>query len=226
MNPRRLRLSERNRPSSAAARARMPASVRRVKTETPDHGRSDDRNADYRTVAPSGRRNALTSDGSPKSDRRRNCRGKSIAMSEQEAFGPRLRRERERRGISLDHIALLTNVTVELWMGLERNDFSQWPGGLFARAFVRDYANAIGADADEVVDDFCRLFPVGDRRANSLIRAQSEIIGHQTSYADDRALIPGGVDRRGAGATSPEPPKAPARKWFGARLFAAVRQRG
>ncbi len=146
-------------------------------------------------------------------------------MSEQEAFGPRLRRERERRGISLEHIALLTNVTIELWMGLERNDFSQWPGGLFARAFVRDYANAIGLDADEVVDDFCRLFPVGDRRANSLIRAQSEIIGHETRFADDPALIPGGVDRR-TGGQSVEPSKAPARRWFGARLFDSVRQRG
>lgn len=142
-------------------------------------------------------------------------------MSEKEAFGPRLRRERERRGISLEHIALLTNVSVELWRGLEKNDFSQWPGGLFARAFIRDYAHAIGLDADEVVDDFCRLFPLGDRRANTLIRAQSEIIGHQTSYADDPALIPGGVDRR-SGSSSPEPPPAPARRWFGARLFAAL----
>ena len=146
-------------------------------------------------------------------------------MSEKEAFGPRLRRERERRGITLEHIALITNVGVDLWTGLERNDFSQWPGGLFARAFVRDYANAIGLDADEVVDDFCRLFPVGDRRAHSLIRAQSEVIGHQTTFTDDPALIPGGVDRR-AGGSPPAPDKPPARKWFGARLFAAVRQRG
>jgi transcriptional regulator with XRE-family HTH domain len=145
----------------------------------------------------------------------------TIAMSEKEAFGPRLRRERERRGISLDHIAVLTNVAVEVWQGLERNDFSLWPGGLFARAFVRDYANAIGVDADDAVEDFCRLFPVGDRRANSLIRAQSEIIGHQTTYADDPALIPGGVDRR-SGGPSPEPARAPARRWFGARLFAAL----
>ncbi len=112
-------------------------------------------------------------------------------MSEREAFGPRLRRERERRGISLETLAVVTNVSVELWIGLEKNDFSQWPGGIFARAFVRDYANAIGLDADETVDDFCRLFPVGDRRAAALIRAQSELIGHETTYADDATLIPG-----------------------------------
>jgi transcriptional regulator with XRE-family HTH domain len=119
-------------------------------------------------------------------------------MSERDTFGPRLRSERERRGISLDTIAVVTNVSIELWQGLERNDFSRWPTGIFARAFVRDYAKALGLDADEVVDEFCRLFPIGDRRAERLIRAQAELIGHDPEYRDETRLIPGGVDRRGA----------------------------
>ena len=138
-------------------------------------------------------------------------------MSEQQAFGPRLRRAREGRGISLEHVAILTNVSVDLWMGLERNDFSQWPGGLFARSFVRDYATAIGLDPDEVVDDFCRLFPLGDRRASTLIRAQGELIGHESAYTDDPRMIPGGVERRNAGV-SPEPAPKPARRSLGALL--------
>lgn len=143
-------------------------------------------------------------------------------MSEQETFGPRLRRERERRGISLETLEQATKVSVELWVGLENNDFSLWPGGLYARAFVRDYANAIGLDANEVVDDFCRLFPIGDRRANTLIRAQAGIIGHESAYADDPALIPGGIDRRGETPKTPEPEAAPAPRRLGARLFAAI----
>jgi len=118
------------------------------------------------------------------------------AMSDRDTFGPRLRSERERRGISLDTIALVTNVSIELWQGLERNDFSRWPTGIFARAFVRDYAKALGLDADEVVEEFCRLFPVGDRRAERLIREQAELIGQAPAYRDETQLIPGGVDRR------------------------------
>src|SRR5919199_3708704 len=121
---------------------------------------------------------------------------KAPAMSDRDPFGPRLRSERERRAISLETIALVTNVSIELWQGLERNDFSRWPSGIFARAFVRDYAKAVGLDADEVVDEFCRLFPIGDRRAARLIRAQAELIGHQTEYRDEVSL-PGG-DRRAA----------------------------
>ncbi len=116
-------------------------------------------------------------------------------MSDRHTFGPRLRSERERRGISLDTIALVTKVNVDLWEGLERNDFSRWPSGIFARAFVRDYARAVGLDADEVVDDFCRLFPVGDRRVSRVLKAQAELIGHDLTHADDTALPPGG-DRR------------------------------
>ena len=49
--------------------------------------------------------------------------------------------------------------------GLERNDFSRWPTGIYARSYVRDYAAAIGVDPESTVDEFCRWFPQGDRRA-------------------------------------------------------------
>jgi transcriptional regulator with XRE-family HTH domain len=144
-------------------------------------------------------------------------------MTERDTFGPRLRRERERRGISLETIAAVTNVSVELWRGFESNDFSRWPKGVFARSFVRDYAKAVGLDANEVVDDFCRLFPLGDRRALPIIREQARIIGHQPdAIVDDPSLIPGGVDRRGNpdAKTAPEPP--PARLRFVPRILRTI----
>jgi cytoskeletal protein RodZ len=140
-------------------------------------------------------------------------------MTERDTFGPRLRRERERRGISLETLSARTNVSIELWMGLESNDFSKWPGGLFARAFVRDYARVVGLDAGDVVDDFCRLYPIGDRRVLPTLRAQAELIGHELEASDEPKLIPGGVDRRAAGLTpptaepTPEPRPAPRRWW-------------
>ena len=141
-------------------------------------------------------------------------------MSDRETFGPRLRSERERRGITLDTIAVVTNVSIELWQGLERNDFSRWPKGLFARAFVRDYAKAVGLDANEVVDDFCRLFPVGDRRALPIIREQAKRIGHQPAATDDPSLIPGGVDRRANPNAPADPP--PARLRLVPRILRAI----
>jgi hypothetical protein len=119
-------------------------------------------------------------------------------MSERDTFGPRLRSERERRGISIETIVTVTKVGADLWLGLERNDFSKWPSGIFARAFVRDYAKAVGLDADDIVDEFCRLFPQGDRRAARIIKAQAEMIGHSPGAIEDPSLVPRGGDRRAA----------------------------
>ena len=129
-------------------------------------------------------------------------------MSDRDTFGPRLRAERERRGISLDTIAAVTNVSADLWDGLERNDVSRWPSGIFARSFVRDYARAIGLDETEVVNDFCRLFPNGDRRARRLIEAHARIIGHQPKVDDQVGGLPLEGDRRAAATQPPEPAKA------------------
>lgn len=140
-------------------------------------------------------------------------------MSDRETFGPRLRSERERRGITLETIASVTNVNIDLWEGLERNDFSRWPSGVFARAFVRDYARAIGLDADEVVEDFCRLFPVGDRRANRLVEAQARLIGHQLDYAEPGGLPPEGDRRAPSRAATDE--RLVSRARFVPRILAA-----
>jgi transcriptional regulator with XRE-family HTH domain len=73
-----------------------------------------------------------------------------------------LRRERERRGISLDAIAEETKVGVSLLEGLERGDITRWPAGIFRRAFVRAYAEAVGLDSRRVLHDFLQAFPDED----------------------------------------------------------------
>jgi len=76
-----------------------------------------------------------------------------------DCFGPRLRRERERRKISLESISANTKINVSLFEGLERDDVSRWPSGIFRRSFVRAYAEAIGLDPDETVQQFAAHFP-------------------------------------------------------------------
>jgi cytoskeletal protein RodZ len=75
------------------------------------------------------------------------------------SFGRRLRYERERRQINLRSIAETTKIGVPLLEGLERDDVSRWPGGIFRKSFIRSYAEAIGLDPDPVVREFVNLFP-------------------------------------------------------------------
>jgi len=146
------------------------------------------------------------------------------AMSSREAFGPNLRRIRLQRGKSLDQIAADTKVPVDLWKGLEQNDFRRWPSGIYARAYVRSYAEAIGVDADETVDEFCRWFPQGDRRVARLVREQAAIVGHTDLVWGDEA---GGrsEERRASGGAPPRPLSAAERfgVWVARALVAGER---
>ena len=76
-----------------------------------------------------------------------------------DSFGPWLRHERERRGIALSSIADRTKIAPHLLVTLERGDLKRWPGGLYRRAFVRAYAEAVGLDANDVLRDFLECFP-------------------------------------------------------------------
>jgi transcriptional regulator with XRE-family HTH domain len=113
-----------------------------------------------------------------------------------DAFGPNLRRIRIKKQISIEQIAKATKLLPSLFQGLERNDFSQWPTGVYARSYVRQYAEAIGVDPDSTVDEFCRWFPEGDRRLERTVREQAEIVGHENLEWRDIPPTDHG-DRRG-----------------------------
>lgn len=122
---------------------------------------------------------------------------------ERETFGPVLRAARERKGVTLKQLASETKLSAELWESLEENDLSRWPKRVFARSYVRDYALRVGLDADEVVNEFCRLFPEwGDRRAERVLREKAQIISHDLDWED----LPAPRHRRASDrATGPAP---------------------
>ena len=74
-------------------------------------------------------------------------------------FGARLRSQREQQQMALAAIAEETKISVALLEGLERDDLSRWPGGLFRRAYVRTYAKKIGLDPEQVVREFVATHP-------------------------------------------------------------------
>ena len=74
-------------------------------------------------------------------------------------LGARLRSQRERQDVALATIAAETKINMALLEGLERDDLSRWPGGLFRRAYVRTYAQKIGLDPEQVVREFLEQYP-------------------------------------------------------------------
>src|SRR5262245_66492520 len=70
------------------------------------------------------------------------------------SFGETLRRERELRGVSLREIADATKISVRFLQALEQDRLEVLPGGVFRRAFVRQYARHLGLDAERLVGEF------------------------------------------------------------------------
>jgi cytoskeleton protein RodZ len=70
------------------------------------------------------------------------------------SFGENLRRERELRGIGLRDIAEATKISVRFLQALEQDKLDVLPGGIFRRAFVRQYARFVGLDAERLVAEF------------------------------------------------------------------------
>jgi len=106
-------------------------------------------------------------------------------MTPQESFIARLRRHRERNRIPLEEIVTETRIKREQIEAFERGDLTVWPRGIYARAWIRGYASVIGLDPIDTVDEFCKLFPQGDRRAETTVRDFAAIIAHPSTYQDE-----------------------------------------
>jgi len=75
------------------------------------------------------------------------------------SFGTKLRQQREERQGSLEDISAKTKIKVPLLEGLEGDDLSRWPQGIFRRAYIRAYAQAIGLEPDALLQQFLAVYP-------------------------------------------------------------------
>ncbi|MDQ1351257.1 MAG: hypothetical protein QG657_1559 [Acidobacteriota bacterium] len=63
-----------------------------------------------------------------------------------------LKHEREKRNISLEHIAAKTNITLNTLTALENAQFEEMPGGFYFKNYIKSYLNVIDADASEFLE--------------------------------------------------------------------------
>lgn len=70
------------------------------------------------------------------------------------SFGEKLKGEREKRNITLEQISVSTKIGTRMLRALEENQFSQLPGGIFNKGFVRAYSRVLGLDEEQTVADY------------------------------------------------------------------------
>ena len=77
-----------------------------------------------------------------------------MAVETPQEFGEELRRERELREVTREHLADVTKVSVRQIEALETGRFDQLPARVFARGFVLSLARHLGLDAERTAAAF------------------------------------------------------------------------
>jgi transcriptional regulator with XRE-family HTH domain len=84
----------------------------------------------------------------------------------------RLRQAREDMGIDLEALAHRTRLRAHLLEAVEQGRFDALPRGVYARAVVRAYAEAVGLDPNRVVTEVAALLPEPEDPIEGLARVR------------------------------------------------------
>jgi len=66
-------------------------------------------------------------------------------------LGDRLREARTAKGYTLEDLQTITKIQKRYLSGIENEDYSMMPGSFYVRAFIKQYAEAVGVDSDEML---------------------------------------------------------------------------
>lgn len=82
-----------------------------------------------------------------------------------ESLGCFLKKQREEKGYSLEAAQEETKIQIKYLRALEEENFSILPGEVFARGFLRSYADFLGISSQEVMEKYYQLQPEEEKIA-------------------------------------------------------------
>ncbi|WP_223700154.1 helix-turn-helix domain-containing protein [Sutcliffiella deserti] len=78
-------------------------------------------------------------------------------------IGNRLKQEREAKNMSLEDLQTTTKIQKRYLIGIEEGNYAIMPGKFYARAFLKQYAEAVGLDPEELFEEYQSEIPVNDK---------------------------------------------------------------
>ncbi|MEH7222630.1 RodZ domain-containing protein [Bacillus sp. JJ1566] len=90
-------------------------------------------------------------------------------------LGSRLKEAREQKDLSLDDLQQITKIQKRYLVGIEEGNYSVMPGKFYVRAFIKQYAEAVGLNPEELFEDFKSEIPgtYNDEIPEQISRVQS-----------------------------------------------------
>lgn len=74
-------------------------------------------------------------------------------------LGNRLKEARLAKGLSLEDLQSITKIQKRYLIGIEEGNYSSMPGNFYVRAFVKQYAEALQLDPDEIFETYKNEIP-------------------------------------------------------------------
>jgi len=84
-------------------------------------------------------------------------------------FGSFLKGERERKGLSLEHLSKATRLRIQYLEALEKEEWGRLPSLVFVKGFIKTYTKALGLDYREVLAQFQSSIPAHDDLPRPLV---------------------------------------------------------
>jgi cytoskeleton protein RodZ len=86
-------------------------------------------------------------------------------------LGEQLRRERERKGLSVKQVMESTKISRRILVAIEEGDRANLPHPVYAKGFIRNYARLLDLNQDELLDAVAQEFNVEDEEERQYSRA-------------------------------------------------------
>ncbi|RLL45381.1 helix-turn-helix domain-containing protein [Oceanobacillus piezotolerans] len=80
-------------------------------------------------------------------------------------IGARLKEERLAKGLSLEELQDMTKIQKRYLVAIEEGRFEILPGKFYARAFIKEYANAVGIDSSELLEEHKEEIPKSEEES-------------------------------------------------------------
>lgn len=74
-------------------------------------------------------------------------------------LGTSLKEARTAKGYSLDDLQEMTKIQKRYLAGIEEGNYSMMPGPFYVRAFIKQYADAVGLNSDELLESYKQEVP-------------------------------------------------------------------
>jgi cytoskeletal protein RodZ len=74
-------------------------------------------------------------------------------------LGKRLKEAREEKQITLDELQEMTKIQKRYLIGIEEGNYAIMPGNFYVRAFIKQYAEAVGLDSEQLFEEYKHEIP-------------------------------------------------------------------